>query len=346
MGRKKFGGSCDLFGERMIISRTPFRISFAGGGTDLREFYSKEDGQVISAGIDKYIYVAVKRQTAISEYKFRINWSKVECKDQIEDIEHPIVREALKIMDMDFPLEVSTFADIPANTGLGSSSSFAVGLLHALFALKGKMVTKSTLADMAAHLEVDVLGRNIGKQDHYAAAYGSLNVFTFHKDSTVSVEPVLYRPEVKSEIEQRLMLFYTALKRDANDILRTQKARTDEKRHVLAEMKNLVAPLREILSTSSNLHEFGRTLHRGWLLKKSLTDEVSSPKIDEYYERAIQAGALGGKLLGAGGGGFLLFYVEPNRQSAVADCLKDLYQLPFKFEHSGTTITYYDQGPV
>lgn len=330
----------------MIISRTPFRISFAGGGTDLREFYSREEGQVISTGIDKYIYVAVKRQTAISECKFRINWSKVEFKDRIEDIEHPIIREALKIMDMDFPLEISTFADIPANTGLGSSSSFAVGLLHALFALKGKMVTKGTLADMAAHLEVDVLGRNIGKQDHYAAAYGNMNVFTFHKDGTVSVDPVFYRPETKMEVERHLMLFYTVLKRDANNILQAQRAKTNEKHHVLAEMKNQVAPLREILSSGNNLSEFGQTLHRGWLLKKSITDEVSSSQIDEYYERALKAGALGGKLLGAGGGGFLLFFVEPKDQGAVADSLRELYQLPFKFENTGTRITYYDQAMV
>lgn len=330
----------------MIISRTPFRISFVGGGTDLREFYAKEDGQVISTGIDKYIYVAVKRQTAISEHKFRINWSKVEFKDHIEDIEHPIVREALKIMDMDFPLEISTFADIPSNTGLGSSSSFTVGLLHALFALKGKMVTKGTLADMAAHLEIDVLGRGIGKQDHYAAAYGSLNVFTFHQDGTVSVDPVFYRPETKAELERHLMLFYTALKRDAHEVLQIQRAKTDEKRHVLAEMKSLVAPLREILSSGNDLHEFGRILHRGWLLKRSITDEVSSAQIDAYYERALKAGALGGKLLGAGGGGFLLFFVEPQDQKAVSDCLKDLYQLPFKFENTGTRITYYDQAMV
>ena len=160
-------------------------------------------------------------------------------------------------MDMDFPLEISTFADIPANTGLGSSSSFAVGLLHALFALKGKMVTKGTLADMAAHLEVDVLGRNIGKQDHYAAAYGNLNVFTFHADGAVSVDPVFYRPETKLEIERHLMLFYTVLKRDANEILQTQRARTSEKHHVLAEMKGQVAPLREILSSGGNLPELG-----------------------------------------------------------------------------------------
>jgi len=330
----------------MIISRTPFRISFAGGGTDLPEFYSKEDGQVISTGIDKYIYVVVKRQTAISEHKFRINWSKVEFKDKIEDIEHPIVREALKIMDIDFPLEITTFADIPSNTGLGSSSSFVVGLLHALFALKGTMVTKGTLAGMASHLEIDILGRPIGKQDHYAAAYGSLNVFTFHKGGAVSVDPVFYKPEIKEAIESRLMLFYTAIKRDAGRVLQTQNMKTEEKRHVLSEMKSLVAPLREILSSGSDLQEFGRILHRGWLLKKSITDEISSSDIDRYYERAMSAGALGGKLLGAGGGGFLLFYVEPENQKAVIKALSDLYRLPFKFENTGTRITYYDQSPI
>ncbi len=330
----------------MIISRTPFRISFAGGGTDLPGFYSKEDGQVISTGIDKYIYVAVKRQTAICEHKFRINWSKVEFKDKIEDIEHPIVREALKLMDMDIPLEISTFADIPANTGLGSSSSFAVGLLHALFALKGKVVTKGTLAGMASHLEIDILRRKVGKQDHYAAAYGSLNIFTFHTGGAVSVDPVFYRPEIKEAMENHLMLFYTAIKRDAHQILRVQNMKMEEKRHVLAEMKSLVAPLGEIFSSGSDLCEFGRLLHRGWLLKKSITDEISSTEIDEYYDRAMAASALGGKLLGAGGGGFLLFFVEPKKQKAVANALSGLYCLPFKFENAGTRITYYDQSLV
>lgn len=310
------------------------------------EYFLKGDGQVISTGIDKYIYVAVKRQTAISEYKFRVNWSRVEFKDKIEDIEHPIVREALKLMDLDIPLEITTFADIPANTGLGSSSSFAVGLLHALYALKGQMVTKGQLASLASRLEIDILSRNIGKQDHYAAAYGSMNIFTFHKDGGVSVEPVFYRPEVKDSLQSRLMLFYTAIKRDASKVLQTQSMKTGEKRHILTEMKNQVLPLGNILSSGTNLQEFGRILHEGWKLKKSLTDEISSQEIDLHYERAISAGALGGKLLGAGGGGFLLFYVEPEKQEAVARALSCLYRLPFKFENAGTRITYYDQQVV
>ncbi len=330
----------------MIISRTPFRVSFAGGGTDLPSYYLKEDGQVISTTINKYIYVAVKRQTAIAEYKYRINWSKVEFKNNVDDIEHPIVREALKMMRIDFPLEISTFADIPAKTGLGSSSAFAVGLLHALHALKGEMVTKGTLAAQAAQLEIGKLGRKIGKQDHYSAAYGNLNVFIFHSNDSVSVEPVFYRPETKEALDEHLMLFYTAIKRDANEILTSQNERTDEKRHILAKMKDQVTPIREVLSSGSNLHQIGSALHEGWLLKKSITDKISSSEIDENYQHALDAGALGGKLLGAGGGGFLLLYVEPQNQGSVRKSLSKLYELPFRFENTGSRITYYDQAEV
>ena len=232
----------------MIITRTPFRISFAGGGTDLRDFYSHESGSVISTSINKYIYVVVKRQIGIVEHKYRINWSKVEFKDHIEDIEHPIVREALKIFEIDFPLEITTFTDIPGETGLGSSSAFTVGLVHGLHALKGEMVTKNTLASEAAHIEVDILGRSMGKQDHYASAYGNLNVFTFNSDETVVVEPVLYRNQVKKEIENNLMLFYLKSKRDASKILKVQQQQTPNKMNELRELKKLVTPLCEIFS--------------------------------------------------------------------------------------------------
>lgn len=328
----------------MIISRTPFRMSFVGGGTDLESFYVQEEGQVLSASIDKYIYVVVKKQIgSIVDFKYRVNWSTVEFKNHIDEIEHPIVREALKLMKIDFPVEITTFADIPARTGLGSSSSFAVGLLHALFALKGQMVTKSTLASTAAHIEVDILGRNIGKQDHYAAAYGNLNVFRFHNSGEVSVEPVFYRPEVKKAIEGNLMLFYTGIKRDADEILKVQKMNVKNKFQVLSEMKKLVPFLRDVISSGKELDEIGSLLHQNWLLKKSITPEISSSKIDEYYDRALKSGALGGKLLGAGGGGFLLFYVLPQKQKAVASSLGELYHLQFGFDTSGTRITYYDQ---
>ena len=296
----------------MIVTRTPFRISFAGGGTDLREFYSQEPGKVISTSINKYIYVVVKRQLGIVEHKYRINWSQVEFKDRIEDIEHPIVREALKIFKIDFPVEITTFTDIPGQTGLGSSSSFAVGLVHALYALKGEMATKHTLATKAAYIEVDLLGRAMGKQDHFAAAYGNLNVFTFASDETVLVEPVLYKAEIKKNIEKNLMLFYLKTKRDASEILESQQRATGKKLNELVSLKNFVEPLKEIFSKGNDLNNFGRILDKGWQIKSKITADISSAKIDKYYQKAKKSGAVGGKLLGAGGGGFLLFYVEEN----------------------------------
>ena len=330
----------------MIISRTPFRISFVGGGTDLRSFYSEEPGQVLSTSIDKYIYVVVKRQIGIVEYKYRVNWSKVEFCNNIEEIEHPIVREALKLFEIDFPIEITTFSDIPGSTGLGSSSAFTVGLVHALHALKGKHATKHTLATEAGSIEVDILKRTMGKQDHFASAYGDLNVFTFNSDETISAEPVFYTDEVRNTLEQNIMLFYTELKRDASDVLETQDKVTADKRAVLSQMRDLVHPLREVLSGNKDMNTFGEILHEGWLLKKSITNEISNSQIDGYYEKALQAGAIGGKLLGAGGGGFLLLYVEPENQSKVIDALAELFCLDVKLDNAGTRITYYDQDKI
>jgi len=329
----------------VIITRTPFRISFAGGGTDLREFYSQEPGRVISTSINKYIYVVIKRQLGIVEHKYRINWSQVEFKDKIEDIEHPIVREALKFFKIDFPIEITTFTDIPGQTGLGSSSSFTVGLVNALHALRGEMVTKRTLASEAAHIEVDILGRAMGKQDHFAAAYGNLNVFTFNPDESVTVEPVLYRPEIKKTIESNLLLFYLKTKRDASKILITQQQETQNKLHCLRELQDIVAPMCNIFSNSSGneLNKFGELLDKGWKIKRELTDKISSDEIDNYYQKAKDSGAIGGKLLGAGGGGFLLLYVETKHHQSVIDALSELFCLPIEFDDGGTRITYYDQ---
>jgi len=326
----------------MIISRTPFRVSFVGGGTDLKEFYAQEEGQVLSTAINKYVYVVVKRQIGIVEYKYRINWSQVEFKNRIEEIDHPIVREALKIFNIDFPIEVTTFADVPAGTGLGSSSSFAVGLVHALSALKGEMITKSELASLAGNIEVDILGRTMGKQDHYAAAYGNINVIKFHTDSSVSIEPVFHSPETAEKLADNLMIFYTEQKRDASEVLKKQATQTAEKIDSLREMKNLVEPLRNTISSENNLGEFGRILHRNWQLKRSITSEISTKSIDQIYEKAREAGAIGGKILGAGGGGFLLFYVEKNNQDKVRDALSDLFIMPIKIDKAGSRITYYD----
>ena len=328
----------------MIISRTPFRISFVGGGTDIRSFYAKEPGQVLSTSIDKYIYVVVKRQIGIVEFKYRINWSQVEFRNQIEDIEHPIVREALKLFEIDFPIKITTFADIPASTGLGSSSAFAVGLVHALHALKGEQVTKYQLASEAAHIEVDLLGRTVGKQDHFASAYGNLNVITFHAEEKVTVEPVFYRSEVIQSLEQNLLLFYTGIKRDACDVLKIQNQEMPNKRDMLRKMKELVNPLREVICSGVDLNRVGEILHKGWEIKRSITEEISSNKIDDYYLKARKAGALGGKLLGAGGGGFLLFYAKPDKHKSVNLALSDLYNLNIRIDSGGSRITYYDQN--
>jgi len=330
----------------MIISRTPFRISFVGGGTDLRAFYAKEPGQVLSTSIDKYIYVVVKRQIGIVEFKYRVNWSKVEFCNRIEDIEHPVVREALQLMGIDYPIEITTFSDIPGSTGLGSSSAFTVGLLHALYALKGQMVTKHTLACKAANIEVDLLKRTMGKQDHFASSYGNLNVFTFLKDEQVLVEPVFYRPEVSHVLGNNLLLFFTKFKRDASEVLVSQNRETPNKMDVLRKMKKLVNPLREVLSSNTNLNQVGEILHENWMLKRSLTSDISSNIIDEYYLKARSAGALGGKLLGAGGGGFLLFYVEHHNHKAVIQSLSSLYHVPVGLDYGGTRITYYDQTNI
>jgi D-glycero-alpha-D-manno-heptose-7-phosphate kinase len=327
----------------MIISRTPFRISFVGGGTDLESYYSQNDGKVLSTTIDKYIYVCVKKPVDIVEHKYRIAWSQLEYKDNIDDIEHPIVRETLKFLHIDHPVEIVTFADVPAQTGLGSSSAFAVGLLQALYALRGEVATKCRLASEAAHIEIERLGRHIGKQDHFAAAYGNLNIFSFHQGGTVTVDPVFYNPETKRHVESRLMLFYTALKRDASKVLKEQRDSTEAKRAVLDSMRDLVEPLRDALMHAKDPARFGVILDESWQMKRSLTGSVSSSEIDGYYESARNAGAVGGKLLGAGGGGFLLLYVEPECQSAVRKALEPLYQLPFRFDDGGSRITYYDE---
>ena len=326
----------------MIISKTPFRISFVGGGTDLRAFYQKEFGQVLSTTINKYIYVAVKRQTDIVDFKYRINWSKVEFKQEIDDIEHPIVREALRLLEIDFPCEVTTFADIPAKSGLGSSSSFAVGLLHALYALKGEMVNKKTLAEQAAKIEMDILKRNMGKQDHYAAAYGGLNIITFYPDETVEVCPVIKNHQPLKNLANNLVLFFTGETRDASKILKSQTEATVDKFETLKNMRNLVPNLKEAIE-HSEYDAFGRLLHDNWLLKKSLTNDISNRKLDEQYKSALDSGALGGKLLGAGGGGFLCFYVNQKNCKNVIQSLSELYNLEFEFENLGTQITYYDQ---
>mgnify|MGYP001179042990 CR=1 FL=1 len=328
----------------MIITRTPLRISFVGGGTDLREYYKEETGRVLNTGIDKYVYVIVKRQIGIVEHKYRVNWSQVEFKNDIDDIDHPIVREVLRMFNIDFPIEITTIADIPAGTGLGSSSSFCVGLIHAITTMIGLKKTKYELATLAAEIEVDILKRSMGKQDHFPAAYGNLNLISFHKDESVEIQPVICSKNKLNELENNLMLFYTFQTRDASSILESQIEETQNKFDVLTKMKNLAMPLSDCLSGDGKLDEFGEILHENWVLKQSLTNQISNSEIEKYYQIGIESGAIGGKLLGAGGGGFLLFYVHPEKRDLLSKALSELYPLSIKFDKSGSRLTYYDRS--
>ena len=330
----------------MIITRTPFRISFVGGGTDLRSFYSKHKGAVLSAAIDKYLYVVVKRQIGVVESKYRIVWNQIEKKDTIDTIDNPIAREALRLLKIDFPVEITTFSDIPSSTGLGSSSAFSVGLIHALFALKREYITKYQLAKIASDLEVDILGRTMGKQDQYASSYGGVNVFTFNADETVGVDPVFLNKSTISSLEKNLSLFYTQVKRDASEVLKDQNEKTQVNINTLKEMASQAITLRDIFTSGQSLTRVGNVLHDAWCLKKTLSDSITSSEIDRIYRIAQDSGVIGGKLLGAGSGGFLIFYSEGDVQKRLFSTLSEMPFLKFKFDFSGSRITYYDQNAL
>lgn len=321
----------------MIISRTPFRISFSGGGTDLKEFYKHEPGAVTSTTIDKYMYVTVNKRF---DHTIRVSYSHTEIVDSVDEIKHPIVRETLKLVGLTDSLEITSIADIPAGTGVGSSSSFTVGLLHALYAYKGQHVTAEQLADEACKIEIDILGEPIGKQDQYAAAYGGLQHIQFNPDESVYVDPVICTKETKKMLSNNLLLFYTGITRKSSKILREQKNNTKAKLNYLRAIRDLSYRIRDILIRGTDLDEFGGVLHQNWLLKKQLVDSISNDKIDEYYRKARDAGASGGKILGAGGGGFLVLCCEEQRQKKVREILSELKELPFDLEPQGSKIIY------
>jgi D-glycero-alpha-D-manno-heptose-7-phosphate kinase len=327
----------------MIISRTPFRISFAGGGTDLPAFYRRGGGAVTSTAIDKYMFITCNRAF---DHRVRVAYSQTEIVEHAAELRHPIVREALKLLGIDHGIEITSIADVPAQTGLGSSSSFAVGLLNALYAFKGEHASAEQLARDACHIEIEVLGEPIGKQDQYIAAYGGWQHIQFNADESVFVDPIVGPPEIRREIAGQLLMFYTGRSRRASDILTQQKQVTGagDKQRVLEKMRGLAVAIRDVLrqgEPGDAARAFGRLLHEGWELKRSVVNSISNPEIDGLYERARKAGALGGKLLGAGGGGFLLFFVERDRQPAVREALKDLRELRFRPEPQGSKIVYY-----
>src|SRR5437867_2914534 len=320
----------------MIITRTPFRISFAGGGSDIESFYSLEAGAVLSTAINKYMYVSVMERFGNT---FRISYSRTELHDMVEQIEHPIVRQCLKQLNLRKGLEIVSMADLPAATGMGSSSSFTVGLLHALHAFQSHVVSAESLAAQACSVEIDHLKEPIGKQDQYIAAYGGLQLIRFQPDGSVFVDPVICRSETKMELNRRLIMFYTGRTRSAGEVLSRQRG-NGRQADPLRKMCEIAYPLREVLTMGRDLNAFGELLHKAWEIKKSLESTISNPRIDDYYERALRAGALGGKLLGAGGDGFLLFFCEPHLQDRLRRELTDLMEMPFLLEREGSKVIH------
>ena len=323
----------------MIITKTPFRMSFFGGGTDLAEFYEKYGGAVLSTTFDKYCYVTVRHLPPFFDYASEFSYANIERVRSVDEIEHPLIRNLMKFKDM-HEIRLSYEADLPARTGLGTSSSFAVGMLNAFYGVKGKRVDKRRLADEAIYVERVLCGEAGGIQDQIAAAYGGFNRIDMDRNG-YKVTPVIISNQRKKEFNEHLLLFFTGFSRISADIQKTTEANISNKTKELLEMKSLVADAEEILVSNGDLNEFGKLLHYTWELKRGISTAVSTDHIDDIYQRAIRAGAIGGKLLGAGGGGFLLFFVEPDKQDAVLEELNELLYVPFAFENDGTQVIYF-----
>lgn len=322
----------------MIITKTPFRISFVGGGTDIIDYYKVDYGAVISATINKYMYITVNKRFDDS---IRVSYSKTEIVDDVDELRHEIVKECLKLVGIKKGIEITSISDIPAGTGLGSSSSFTVGLINALFSYTGDHLSAKQMAELACKVEIDILKHPIGKQDQYAAAYGGINFFQFNKDETVFEEKIKFTDEDYKKMNRKLMMFWTGISRSADKILEKQKKNTKVKIENLNFMRNQVYELRNIIKTEGFTKKFGEMLHEGWLKKKEITNGISSNQIDQKYELARQAGAVGGKILGAGGGGFLLLYCDEENQSKVRKAI-GLKEMNFRIEKYGSRVVYFE----
>lgn len=325
----------------MIITRTPFRMSFFGGGTDMKEFFTEHGGAVISTTFDKYCYVIVRHLPRFFDYSTELSYSRIERVTSVDDIEHPAVKNAIKMLDM-HEIRLTYEADLPARSGLGTSSSFAVGMLNAFYALKGKYAGKKKLADDAIYLERVLCNESGGWQDQIAASYGGFNRINFNKDGTYDVYPLIIHPDRKKQLDDNLMMFFTGFTRFSSDMQKANAKGYHDKTKQLLEMLDLVDQAQKILTDkSADLDDFGRMLDHTWKLKRQTGGAITTNSIDELYQRGIDAGALGGKLLGAGGGGFLVFYVQPEKKQAVKDAMKDLLYVPFHFEDGGTRVIHY-----
>ena len=324
----------------MIISRTPLRMSFVGGGSDLPSFYRKFGGAVVSTAINKFVYITLNEKF---DHRIRVSYSRTEEADTVAEVQHPLVRESMLLLGVQGGIEITSIADIPSKgSGLGSSSAFTVGLLHALHAYSGRYAAADQLAKEACAIEIDRCGEPIGRQDQYAAAFGGFNFIKFNADDSVSVEPILCQRETLSTLQENTLLFYTGISRSASAILKNQQeivSTSEAKQKTMQRMVQLACELKTQLQRN-NVSAFGEILHEGWELKRSMTADISSVEIDAWYSAARQAGAVGGKLLGAGSGGFLMFYAPCEQHEAITRALKDLRPIPIQFEPQGSRIIF------
>ena len=325
----------------MIISRAPFRISFFGGGTDYPEWYKEHGGAVLSTSINKFSYITARYLPPFFDYKFRIRYYEREETNSIEEIQHPSVKQCLNFLKFKDNLDLVHHADLPARAGLGSSSTFTVGLLHAIYSLQNKMVSKRELAMNAINVEQNLIKESVGSQDQVVAAFGGLNKIEFGGPKDFTVKPIPINPERVKLLENNLMLFYTGFSRTASNIASEQIKKTHERKTELNFMHQSVDQAIEIISSNQSLDDFGRLMGEQWENKKKMTELISNHDINEIYSKGIKAGAIGGKLLGAGGGGFMLFYVPKDKQDQMKKDLKDLLYVPFSFDFTGSQIIYY-----
>ncbi len=327
----------------MIITRTPYRISFFGGGTDYPGWYREHGGAVLATTIDKYCYISCRYLPPFFEHRFRVVYSKIESCNQIDEIQHPSVRETLRYLKFNRGVEIHHDGDLPARSGMGSSSAFTVGLLNGLQALQGKFTGKKQLATESIRLEQEILKETVGSQDQVLAAHGGFNHVAFHQSGEISVRPVILSPDKTRELSNHLLLFYTGIKRTASDVASSYVDSLESKRRQLRLLKELVEEALAILSGRHALNHFGELLHEAWLVKRSLGSKVSNSEVDQMYETARTAGAIGGKLTGAGGGGFLLLFAPPETHAKLKESLKKLIHVPFGFESTGSQVIYFEQ---
>ena len=326
----------------MIVSRTPLRMSFVGGGSDLSSYYRQRGGAVLSTSVDKYMYVTVNQKF---DNDIRLSYSITENESSIQQIKHPIVRNTLELLDIQGGLEITSISDIPSQgSGLGSSSSYTVALLHALYAYKGESISKEELGRLSSHIEIDLCGDRIGKQDQYAAAFGGLNLIEFNEDDSVVVSPVICKPETIKKMEESIIVFYTGRTRSASTLLSEQSdnMKQADKRELMSNMVSLAYDMRSLLE-NDDIESLGELLDQNWQLKRQMTAGISDFQIDSWYSKGILAGATGGKLLGAGNGGFMMFFAPKEKHTDIIKAMKGLQRVPFSFDDKGSKIVFSDQ---